>query len=757
MHSVAREIPCFLSRNWASTALAKLARQPWRKRQRISPIALPGQRPPRNPVAAQNFGLDSTARSLQKARQHMASPRRLRTALLGLSAALWASPGLAQTTTTTSVTTATSTTTSLATSDFTITLEDKDNNQLSAADAATYLNQARCQCATPMNIQVQMASASTSKLSSNTTAGTSARLYVGLNCATLNANQQPTCGVPLATYGGNISGLATGAWIAPTNAQQLFGGIANCTSDGSTTIYLWLDSTGQGQPDSTVSDTSAPSLGVSLVGKPPPAPTGVTVQGGEEALVVSWTSISTTTTTDLAGYLVFCMRGDGLQVFNPSSYDSSSSTSGQYYTSQILASESLCPASPTGISPSLTTSLSSSAAGDTTTAGRATEVVAPAAFQELDPNYLCTGLLPPTQTSVRVGILQNGIPYQVGVAAVNNAGNASPIQSGFIQTPVPTMDFYTKYRADGGKATGGCSMAGRGTRFGTISFLAASGLLTLIIVRRRRIRRALLRGLPCLLLVLAAGPAQAQVSVSHEESSEKPSDEPGSYQTPKEWALELRFGPYRPNVDSEFGGSANPYSTVFGGKRHLMSGMELDWQILQEFGSLAAGFAFGYYTVNAKAFVLNPSTHQCVPDPTTASGCQISGDTTSLRLVPISLLAVYRWDVAAERWKIPLVPYAKLGLNYTFWRVTDGNGNVPYPPEGGRGSGGTAGWQGALGASFLLDFIDPDAARNLDMETNINHSYLFFEWNWMEATGLGMSNKLHVGDNRWVLGLMFEF
>ena len=34
--------------------------------------------------------------------------------------------------------------------------------------------------------------------------------------------------------------------------------------------------------------------------------------------------------------------------------------------------------------------------------------------------------------------LQNGILYTVGVAAVDYSGNASPIQSGFVQTPIAT-------------------------------------------------------------------------------------------------------------------------------------------------------------------------------------------------------------------------------------------------------------------------------------------------------------------------------
>ena len=45
--------------------------------------------------------------------------------------------------------------------------------------------------------------------------------------------------------------------------------------------------------------------------------------------------------------------------------------------------------------------------------------------------------------------LQNGILYTVGVAAVDNSGNASPIQSGFVQVPKAT-----------GKSGCSCHLAG---------------------------------------------------------------------------------------------------------------------------------------------------------------------------------------------------------------------------------------------------------------------------------------------------------
>jgi hypothetical protein len=148
--------------------------------------------------------------------------------------------------------------------------------------------------------------------------------------------------------------------------------------------------------------------------------------------MVSWTPLSAADWPDLAGYLVFCMSGDGLQLFNPSYYSS------QYLTGQILCSASTPPTSTPGTT--------SSAAGNTT----AVEVAAPAVFQNLYSNYLCSGLLPPTQTGVRLGTLQNGISYTVGVAAVDSHGNPSPIQSGFVQAPVATG-------GTNGGATGGAT------------------------------------------------------------------------------------------------------------------------------------------------------------------------------------------------------------------------------------------------------------------------------------------------------------
>ncbi len=655
-------------------------------------------------------------------------------ALFGLATLLGATPALAQTTTT-------ATGSELTASDFIeMKVQRPDGDDwvdLAKVDQDLYFNQARCQCEEEgkIRIVVQVASASRSKVAALATTSSYVRLYVGIGCAALNANSVPACAGSQLGSDTKLSTLSsTGSWAVETSVKKLFGS-NNCAHQGATTVYLWIDSKGLGYPDSSVQGSSAPALSINLDGAPPPAPSGVVVEGGNEALEVSWAPTDVTNTEETAGFVVFCMRGDGLVVFEPSLYDE------QFWTGPSLCGKGTLLGASTSIS---------SLAGKTT----ADEVPPPLVFQTLNVDYMCTERLSASDTSTRLRVLQNGIPYTVGVAAVDKSGNISPITSAFVQKPVATVDFYRAYRNAGGEAEGGyCSLGGWTGRPGAMTCLAGLGLLALCFRRRRRDPSGT-RGLTVLLVLLGAGSAQAQPAVTHEdvaqEDIEATFEEPSrGYATSKNLAFELRFGAYRPDIDSEFSGTGvTPYKDVYGGGRHLMSQFELDWQFFQAFGSLSLAGVVGYYSQTAKAYIADSDTG--------ASTGERSGDDTNLRLIPTAALLVYRFDVMALHWGIPLVPYAKAGLNYTFWRITDGNGNIPHYLDG-RGSGGTLGWQAAAGISLMLDFIDPMAARSLDMETGVNHTHLFFEWNKVEANGLGQSKKLHVGDSSWVVGLMFEF
>ena len=220
-------------------------------------------------------------------------------------------------------------------------------------------------------------------------------------------------------------------------------------------------------------------------------------------------------------------------------------------------------------------------------------------------------------------------------------------------------------------------------------------------------------------------------------------DQNDRYRSPQHFAFELRFGPYTPAIDSEFGGKRTPYRDFFGSGSHLMTQIEFDYQIIRHMGSLGVGVGMGYLSATGN-------------NRAEGSGA-LTADTSHLKLFPFSLSAVYRFDLALERWKFPLVPYGKAGLDYAIWSINNGNGDVPSDPSGGTGRGGTWGWHVAVGLSLVLDVFDPVAAHQFDVEMGVNHTHLFVELGHWDISGLGASDKLHLGDTTWLGGLMFEF
>ena len=236
--------------------------------------------------------------------------------------------------------------------------------------------------------------------------------------------------------------------------------------------------------------------------------------------------------------------------------------------------------------------------------------------------------------------------------------------------------------------------------------------------------------------LLASSRAQAQVIQTE-----------GQYkQSPQHFAFELKFGPYRPDIDSEFSAQSNrhPYQDFFGTGHKLMTTMEFNWEIIRHIGTVAVGVGMGYFKETGNNLAANGSG-------------MATEDTSSLRLLPFSLSAIYRFDLPYERLHLPLVPYGKLGFDYVYWTVTNGNGEVPNDPTGGSGQGGTLGWHATAGLSLVLDVFDQSAANQFDEEMGINHTHLFVEFTHLDASGLGRSNRLHVGDTTWDAGILFEF
>ncbi|MBN1607311.1 MAG: hypothetical protein JW940_11805 [Polyangiaceae bacterium] len=216
-----------------------------------------------------------------------------------------------------------------------------------------------------------------------------------------------------------------------------------------------------------------------------------------------------------------------------------------------------------------------------------------------------------------------------------------------------------------------------------------------------------------------------------------------SVESPQHFALELRLGPYRPRIDSEFDGTA-PYRDVFGNKTRVMVGFEFDWQALRlgGVGSLGPGFGLGYTQMSAGALLAGESGR--------------ASQKTTLSILPLWAAAVLRVDAVARRTAVPLALYAKAGLATGLW-WTDGGSGTSRDADGVVGKGRSDGWLLAGGLMLDTSFIEPSAARDLDNSSGVNHCYFFGEWMWLDLGAFSPGDSMRVGANTWLGGIAFEF
>jgi hypothetical protein len=237
--------------------------------------------------------------------------------------------------------------------------------------------------------------------------------------------------------------------------------------------------------------------------------------------------------------------------------------------------------------------------------------------------------------------------------------------------------------------------------------------------------------------VLAAGNGRAQ---GVDEFGAYGSERVRQSESKQDSAFELRFGRYVPEVDSEL--NSTPFETTFGNDSRYLLGFEADWQLIRipHFGTIAPAFGWGLTKFTAKARFTD--------------GSGTSQADTRLWIMPMYLVGVVRADVIARDFKIPLVPYAKLGFGYGLWWSSDGEktaraGNV-------RGRGASYGLTYALGGMFLLDVLDEDDAVTADGLTGINNSYVFAEWFRPQLDGFGSNKVMNIGSSSWLFGIAIE-
>ncbi len=220
-------------------------------------------------------------------------------------------------------------------------------------------------------------------------------------------------------------------------------------------------------------------------------------------------------------------------------------------------------------------------------------------------------------------------------------------------------------------------------------------------------------------LALAA-PANAQV----EEDVEPVKD----FSSPENFAIEFRVGPYQPSKDEN-----DAFETFFGDDSGPLLALELDYVIYRVPEVLYAGVGGGIGWMN-----FDGNTRD---DQGTATS-----EETSIEIVPLNLLAMVRIDVLPRKLSIPILLTGKIGYQWSSWSTGSGDATDE--------SGWSVGLLWAVQFGLDLDTFEPAAARNMDEEWGINHSFLFFELFGFEPS----DSSLPIGDDiAWTAGLGFMF
>ncbi|HVR64732.1 MAG TPA: hypothetical protein VMU50_22685 [Polyangia bacterium] len=384
--------------------------------------------------------------------------------------------------------------TTLTASDVFIGVQGTQNVNQTDLDLLTYFNQANCECDRKTWIFAALLASGVAKRNSFA-ANAVVDIWLGVSCDvdTLRSLQCDRFGTALliqfAAQGGlsiestakeitrphgtngvqGTSSVGTGGIIGSDGGAGGAGGSVvgggNINGDpcmptnqvSTETIYALFDLDGNGIYDLSVSkqvpiDMTAPQATPSL-----------SAGGGNQAVVVNWTSVDITSdTSGILGYQVLCARADQYQVFQTGAYSPSFQTAATN-----------CPGTiPTGTG-----------------------------IENLDPAYLCSGLLSPSATSARIKILENDIMYGFRVVTIDKHLNPSSSIT-VLGTPEPSLDFYNVYRNDTPSMPGGTLDQGRdaggycavppdataphGRRW---LALAAAGAAAAALVRARRRRR----------------------------------------------------------------------------------------------------------------------------------------------------------------------------------------------------------------------------------------------------------------------------
>jgi hypothetical protein len=693
---------------------------------------------------------------------------------------------------------------------------------MNATQQLEFFASASCLCDRPFTVQMTLVGAPAGDLGSQPV-----EIWVGSSCndtsnlAQRNARCYKVDNRQIETFHNRLVNVTI------DSARLMFPNSSCGAVTGTNTVWALVDQGADGTYDNVWQ--LAPAINYDT--EPPPSPSGAKAVGIEDGVRVSWTAA--TSVSGVRGYQVLCASAmDGQPVF----LDGKAPASAEYRrTSDIAGCVASAPAPDAGVAQPDGGVLGPPDAGllppvpaDASVAPDASVAAAPTVYDDLDPRFICSGLVGPTSDGVsldfsdtsriRAGSLELGVVSKIVV--IDLARNYNTADVGASGPPVPVRDAWEYYHDQGGSADGGycfvataaygdydhpyvkvlrrfrdetlaASAAGRGfiawyyahsrpwaaflrahpvarataaallfpvvglaalwNALGPFGLVLLLGLVVLARRWRRRGRRLATAALVLGLVGAASGVARAQVWIDDEDNDANARRGPPI----SDWAADIRLGPYYPDVDGESGVTGKPFATLFGSGNALLAQVGVEHFFFHPGGELGLGVSAGYLSMTAKSFIEDPVTHHAKCTDNT-SACR-SADDTQLRVFPLALVAVYRLTALADRTYVPLVPYVKAGLAYDIWRITKGNGDLAHVTGADDAAGGTLGVVATAGLAFRIDRLDADAARAMESELGIEHMTVFGELTYADVSGLGMANRLHLGDLTWSAGLGFEF
>jgi hypothetical protein len=230
-------------------------------------------------------------------------------------------------------------------------------------------------------------------------------------------------------------------------------------------------------------------------GLPPTEPINISASGGNEAVALSW-DLAPGNVADVDGFQILCARGNGLQVFKDGTFSIGFKTTlsecpGKMPLSPPDGGPGLPPDAGVADAATATTVLDEEAiapAGDGGIGFPGGRVAPPyGPFLTANPHFICSDRMAKTVRNVTIRGLQNDIPYEFAVLAVDKVGNPSTVREIHVVFPAVSIDGYQNYLTEGGKSSGGfCAVAPHARAYLLAPLVLALAVLLGLRLRRKR-------------------------------------------------------------------------------------------------------------------------------------------------------------------------------------------------------------------------------------------------------------------------------